>query len=159
MVETQTKINMATIALVLVALGLTQADFDFENKQYYYCEDRPELIYACDGFNKYVSLFGKCLNATFPGAPEVNLGNKICRPGWQEIQPDISIPSNVSDAEIPVFMMEVIINGSVQEVVVLDDSDSKMFTADVGGKCLQFPRNKPINVKDLIKVKEQGGAC
>ena len=87
----------------LIALGLILSSIvvpTFFDKPKYYCESRDIGIFECDGFSKYVSDVGKCLNATQEG---INYGNKICRTGWIEIVDDrieiIDEPKNVIETE------------------------------------------------------------
>ena len=57
--------------LMLGGVGLLDDDI-------YYCEETGVVMH-CDGFSKYVSEYGKCLNEE---------GNKICREGWQKVEKD-----------------------------------------------------------------------
>lgn len=74
----------AVIALgMILAISVVPGWFDSPK---YYCEERPELgLMGCDGFSKYVSLEGKCLNASQEG---VSYGNKICKSGWKLVVDD-----------------------------------------------------------------------
>ena len=161
MVETQVIINYGLLTVIILGLGFTAADFDFENDQYYYCDERPELIYSCDGFTKYVSEFGKCINASTPSAPQINLGNKICKPGWQLIVNDtIVLNETIVYKEEPMINMNLLIEGEVVEYFVFIDDVSGLKTAKIGDKCLEYPEGNPIDVnKDAKKVKDQGGPC
>ena len=163
MVETQNIINISLLAVVLVGLGFSVSSFNFASYQYYFCDERPEQIYSCQGFSKYSSEYGKCLNASLPGAEDVILGNKICKSGWQLISQDnVPVEPVINDslaAKLPVLAMDIIVDGQVVPMLILDDSDDKLFTVNVGNKCLRFASNKPLSAKDLEKVDKQGGVC
>lgn len=86
-----------TITLTaLITMAVVSAAFitpNFFDKPKYYCESRTELgIVDCDGFSKYISENGKCLNAV--------TGNKICREGWSSVINDY-VPVNEEDLLLP----------------------------------------------------------
>ena len=161
MVETQTIKEFSLLALVLVSLGLGATDFDFDNYNYYYCEERPELIYTCEGFSKYVSEYGKCLNATFPGAPEVNLGNKICKAGWQLITDDTVISEpivNVSKNE-PILSIKIYDPNTklIEDVFISIDEIDQVRIAKVNNKCVY--KDAAFTNQDILNVLKLGVDC
>ncbi len=86
MVEQKT-IMWSAFVLMMGIIASTVDPSIFESTDYYGCESRPHLGFlTCDGFSKYVSYVGKCLNATTPEG--IVLGNKICREGWVLIEND-----------------------------------------------------------------------
>ena len=97
MVEKKTIGISALISLSIVLASLIIPGF-FDTPKYY-CEARPEVgLMECDGFSKYVSEVGKCLNPN---------GNKVCRDGWVLVTNDF-----VLDAE-PISDPEPVINNAV----------------------------------------------
>lgn len=83
----------------LITLGIILSSMivpTFFDEPQYICESRNIGIFECDGFSKYVSPVGKCLNATKDG---INYGNKICRTGWVQIVDDLTIEEEFPDIQ------------------------------------------------------------
>lgn len=104
------KVYLTLIMAVLISSGINYApevwDILFE-KTIYVCSSKPDLgpMY-CDGFSKWISPVGKCLNATWEG---INYGNKICKTGWEELVDDRTIQDQEYNltftGELPVIIV------------------------------------------------------
>lgn len=96
MVDNKTVGINAAVAFGMIIAALTIPGFFDEPR--YICETKPELVLTCDGFSKYVDPNGKCLNAT--NLDGIELGNKICRSGWQLIVDDRLPDPKIEDVDI-----------------------------------------------------------
>ena len=96
MVDNKTVGINAAVAFGMIIAVLTIPGFFDEPR--YICETRPDLILTCDSFSKYVDLNGKCINAK--NLEGIEIGNKICRSGWQLIVDDRAPETIIEDISI-----------------------------------------------------------
>ena len=62
----------------------------------YECKMRDGLRWPCEGFSKFVSPVGKCLNS--------ELGNKICREGWVAVESLIDDNIVISETSVNQYL-------------------------------------------------------
>lgn len=85
------QVGVVSILVLLLSLGIGYSPSLFEEDQYF-CESRPQLgLLECEGFSKYVSSVGKCLNS--------EEGNRICREGWVLVVDDMPPYDEENDGE------------------------------------------------------------
>ena len=159
MVEQKTK-EVSVILLLIISLGLNIADFNFQDE--YYCLDKPEAIYNCESIGSWGSSeYGKCNGPSLPGSDVIIGSYKRCtvNNGWEKIIDD-RIVLNETDAigkEKPILMMDILVDGKIKNLLILNDDLTNVSKIQVGNKCLDFYHI--IYGKDIMKVVKQVDPC
>jgi hypothetical protein len=85
---------LASVLSVLATSLIILGGVSLFDKDVYFCED-TNIVMRCDSLSKYYGLLnGKCNNA--------EVGNKLCRSGWLEVENDMELEIAVEEPKTPV---------------------------------------------------------